>query len=107
MRTVAKTKNWKIQQDETTGNFYQTTQIDSSEAYGFWDCWKHSPCGHKLRRPHWSCIHCRFRAVANGRLPRVIPVKPFTLFIRIGRKHERIKSILLKKALELAEFLIN
>jgi len=107
-KVVHKARGIKMLQDEE-GRLYELIHVEPGLSFGFWDCWKHSKeiCGHNLHRPHWSCIHCRFRAVANGRMPPVIRVGRYTLYVWHGRPHEGIKSILLKKVLELAEFLAN
>ncbi|MGA3191994.1 MAG: hypothetical protein ABSD73_05705 [Candidatus Bathyarchaeia archaeon] len=77
-------------------------------------------CGHPLQRYHWSCMYCRVRRFFYGKMdPKiyhynslmrlVVPADQTTyvLFIDDRRRNAKVKSILLKACLELAEWLAN
>jgi hypothetical protein len=64
-----------------------------------------SLCGRAMRRPHWTCLFCRIRRVAMGELPQVLEVGVYMLTIRKGRSHWRIKNILIRRLMNVAEFL--
>ncbi len=40
-------------------------------------------CGHELKRFHFSCLACRLRRVAFGKLPPLLHVAPYVLIIRV------------------------
>jgi len=60
-------------------------------------------CGHDLKRFHFSCLRCRMRRVALGKLPGLMHVTPYILLIRADRP--MIVSFLLKNVLSIAEHL--
>jgi len=64
-------------------------------------------CGHNLRRPHFSCLFCRLRRVCFDKMPSLFEVRPYVLLIKRERRLRKVKDILLKKLLTLAEFLAN
>jgi hypothetical protein len=82
----------------------------------------HSLCGHSqhMHRPHISCLFCRIRRLCYGKMDKtkyhynsklriVMPqdCETYVLFIDRKRSHEKIKEILLKRILTLAEWLSN
>jgi len=82
----------------------------------------HSLCGHseRMHRPHISCLFCRVRRYFYGKMDKkkyhynsklriVMPqeCETYVLFIDKRRPHEKIKAILLKRVLTLAEWLSN
>jgi hypothetical protein len=65
-------------------------------------------CGHpEMKRPHLTCISCRFRRIIEGKMPNRIRVDPYWLFIWLDRPQSRVKGELLKRVLTLAEFLAS
>ena len=86
-------------------------------------------CGHKIDRFHWSCLFCRHRRWLKGELgpPHYHHVNVgvrleetpagaaimsdcgsvYVLLIDGRRRHSFLKDKLLKKTLEMAEFLAN
>ena len=61
-------------------------------------------CGFELRRPHATCLWCITRKVYYGKMKTGFEAKPYILFIRpMGR----VRAVLLKKVLSLAEFIAN
>jgi len=61
-------------------------------------------CGFDLRRWHLTCLlSCLLRRVHYGRMPAKIPVKGYTLWIHRGRRFERVKALLLKRVMTMAE----
>jgi hypothetical protein len=67
----------------------------------------------KFKRRHFSCrMFCRFKRVAQGKMPARIPIIPYTILLHEGwglpsRKHVKLKSTLLKWVLTIAEWLAN
>ena len=61
-------------------------------------------CGFDLHRWHVTCIFsCLLRRVHCGKMPAKIPVQGYVLWIRRGRRFERVKAILLKRVMTIAE----
>jgi hypothetical protein len=61
-------------------------------------------CGFNLRRWHLTCLlSCLLRRVHYGKMPARIPVQGYTLWIHRGRRFERVKALLLKRVLTVAE----
>jgi hypothetical protein len=61
------------------------------------------------RRPHFTCLtFCRIKRVAQGKLPPVILVSRYQMYIHLDRAHARFKDWLLRKfVLPIAEALAN
>ena len=67
-----------------------------------------SRCRNKLKRFHATCLKCRRKKAAEGRIPKMIRVQPYTLLILKDRPLAKIKDRLLKAVLTLVEiFLTN
>lgn len=77
-------------------------------------------CGKPLHRLHWSCLHCRERRYARGKLDKtkyfvhpnghvIVPLEriTYTLFIDCNRPLGTLKNRLLWKLLTIAEFLAD
>ena len=64
-------------------------------------------CNYNLHRPHFTCLTCRFRRVYEGKMPNRIPVKIHMVFVRLDRKHSKLKNMIIKKLFTLIEFLSN
>ena len=63
-----------------------------------------SLCGFDLHRWHVTCLFsCLLRRVHYGKMPAKIPVQGYTLWIHRERRFERVKGILLKRCLTIAE----
>jgi hypothetical protein len=76
-------------------------------------------CGKNLKRPHFSCLACRLRRLAYGKLDKkkyrfdkqtglVVPNVNFSVYMLIidgNRRFAKVKGLLLKKVLAIAEFL--
>jgi hypothetical protein len=75
-------------------------------------------CGHNLRRPHLTCLYCRIRRLYYGKLDEkkyhynrfmglVMPpsYSNYVLIIDNNRRFARVKDILLKYVLTIAEAL--
>ena len=64
-----------------------------------------SLCGRTMTRLHWTCLFCRIRKVALGELPQAMEVGIYMLTIRTGRSHWRVKNLLIRRLMNVAEFL--
>jgi hypothetical protein len=64
-------------------------------------------CGHKLKRPHFSCQFCRARKAWSGDMPSRIRVTPYILLLWKDRPGRAWKEKLLKKILPICEYLAN
>ena len=63
-----------------------------------------SLCGFDLHRWHLTCLlSCLLRRVHYGKMPAKIPVQGYTLWIDRGRRFERVKALLLKRVMTIAE----
>jgi hypothetical protein len=62
-------------------------------------------CGRPLKRLHWTCLFCRMRRVAIGELPPEFGVDLVLFTKRRGRRLERQRNFLIKKLMNLIEFL--
>ena len=61
-------------------------------------------CGFDLRRWHVTCLFsCLLRRVHSRKMPAKIPVQAYTLWIHRGRRFERVKALLLKRVITIAE----
>jgi hypothetical protein len=61
-------------------------------------------CGFDLRRWHLTCLlSCLLRRVHYRKMPAKIPVQGYTLWIHRGRRFERVKELLLKRIITIAE----
>jgi hypothetical protein len=66
-----------------------------------------SLCGRPLRRLHWTCLFCRLRRVAVGELPDTFPVEIYLLTKRRGRRFEWTRNMILRRVLNVAEWLAS
>jgi hypothetical protein len=82
-----------------------------------------SLCHHPLHRFHWSCLYCRVRRFFYGKMDRtkyhynrylgcVLPTQPskmatYVLIIDGNRRLARVKEMILKRVLTIAEWLAN
>ena len=48
-------------------------------------------CGHELKRFHFSCITCRLRRVAFGKLPPLLHVTPYIMIIRVDKQAMHVR----------------
>jgi hypothetical protein len=64
-------------------------------------------CGHNLKRPHFTCIHCRIRRVWLGQIPDTFEVKPLLILVMKNRKFAKIKNYIIKNLVRIIEFLAN
>jgi hypothetical protein len=62
-------------------------------------------CGQNLHRPHLTCRVCRYRKIADRKLPNVVPVKIYVLSMGTNRRFERLQAWLVKKLLAVVEYL--
>jgi hypothetical protein len=63
-----------------------------------------SLCGFDLHRWHLTCLlSCLLRRVHYGKMPAKIPVQGYVLWIHKGRRFERVKQVLLKRLMTIAE----
>jgi len=61
-------------------------------------------CGFDLRRWHLTCLlSCLLRRVHYRKMPAKIPVHGYTVWIHRGRRFERVKELLLKRVMTIAE----
>ena len=64
-------------------------------------------CGRPLRRLHWTCLFCRLRRVAVGELPDTFPIGIYLLTKRRGRRFECARDAILRRVLNVAEWLAS
>jgi DNA-directed RNA polymerase subunit RPC12/RpoP len=62
-------------------------------------------CGHDMERFHITCMYCRSKRVAQGKIPHYIRVEPQTVFIWKDRFAYKAKNIILKKLFNIVEML--
>jgi len=89
------------------GHFYQVFKIEAPAKPGSGPMPCQSLCGHRLRRPHITCLTCRARKVWLGQLPKMFHIGVYILTWREGRRFQAVKQPILKKLLTIAEFLAN
>lgn len=81
-----------------------TKPIVGKNKFGAFPCQK--VCKKNISRPHLFSVGCMYRRVWTGKLPNLFRVKPpYVLFMRYGRKQERIKNMIRQKLLSIVEFL--
>jgi hypothetical protein len=77
-------------------------------------------CGHKLHRPHFSCLFCRIRRFRYRKMDKnkyhynrylgVVTserMQTYVMFIDPDRRLARVKAAILKRLLTICEFLAN
>jgi len=75
-----------------------------------WKIWKPPRCVGLCRKPltrwHRSCLFgCKHLAVAKGKHPQRVEVRPYMLYIHRGRPLEKVRNKILKYVLSFAELL--
>lgn len=93
------------------------------ENQGFWEWYHMEPvkvgssalgfpcrelCGFDLKRPHLTCVHCRLRRVALGKLPPLFPVFLHFWTVRVqGRRFALLKDQVIKWLASVIELLAD
>jgi hypothetical protein len=98
--------NAMIMRDVFDGKLYMK-MTPPNVAVTRWNCICH-PNAH-YRRPHFTCLmFCRLKRVAQGKLPAIIPVSRYRMYIQLDRSHAALKDWLLRKIVfPIAEYLAN
>jgi hypothetical protein len=69
-------------EDIETHDTYQYFRVDLHKYQKNKGALCSSLCGHQLKRFHFSCLFCRLRRVAFGKLPPLLQITPYILVIR-------------------------
>lgn len=69
------------------------------------DC--HFRCNIARDRPHLTCLHCRYRKWVKGELPDMIRLRRYCIFDWVDKPNARLKNIIRKPLLTLAEILCH
>ncbi len=93
--------------DVADGRMYMRITPPENVKITPWNCICHPKLPYM--RPHFTCrMFCRTKRVAQGKLPLLIPVRRYRMYIQLGRPHARFKDWLLRKfLLPIAEWLAN
>jgi hypothetical protein len=96
-----------IMRNVLDGSLYMKLTPPTNVKATRWNCICH-PNTH-YRRPHFTCLaFCRLKRVAQGKLPALIPVGRYKMYIQLDRAHAHMKDWLLRKIVfPIAEYLAN
>jgi hypothetical protein len=99
--------NAMVMRDVLDGRLYMRITPPANVEVTPWNCICHPQLHY--RRPHFTCLaFCRVKRVAQGKLPSIIPVGRYLMYVQLNRKHAAFKQWLLRKfVLPIAEFLAN
>lgn len=96
-----------IMRDVADGRLYMQLSTPEGVKVTRWNCICH-PNLH-YRRPHFTCLlFCRTKRMVQGKLPPLIPVSRYLMYVHLDRSHARLKDWLLRKFMfPIAEWLAN
>ena len=96
-----------VMRDVLDGRLYMQMTPPTNIAVTPWNCVCHPQLHY--RRPHFTCrAFCRIKRVAQGKLPSIIPVGRYRMYVQLDRPHARLKGWLLRKLVfPIAEWLAN
>lgn len=96
-----------IMRDVADGRLYMQLTAPEGAVITPWNCICHPNLHYK--RPHFTCrMFCRLKRVAQGKLPLMIPVSRYLIYVHLDRGHPRFKDWLLRKfVFPIAEWLAN
>jgi len=67
----------------------------------------HTICEQNVRRPHFTCPHCRGRLIYMGKIPEKIPVDVIVVTVAKKQRYKVLKSIIRKALFTLAGWTFN